>query len=168
MESRDTFKDLQFDGKPSGYRDFRRKTILAVSGLENWHLQGVQDKGLVSHVALYHKGIRALKEKKVCVRFPSTVPLDGWRLVCITVAGWARRDNGDSQVGYLLLIAESKMLKREQAKCWLVDWSSKKLKRAGRSSVAAERCLVRMFGCSRTFPSTHGRNAPKCQSKTIP
>ena len=30
------------------------------------------------------------------------------------------------------------MLKREQAKCWLVDWSSKKLKRAVRSSVAAE------------------------------
>lgn len=37
MESRDSFKDLQFDGKPSGYRDFRRKTILAVAGLENRH-----------------------------------------------------------------------------------------------------------------------------------
>ena len=70
--------------------------------------------------------------------FPSSVPIDDWRLVCITHAGWATRDNGDSQGGYLLLIAESKMLKREQAKCWLVDWSSKKLKRAVRSSVAAE------------------------------
>lgn len=37
MESKDTFRDLQFDGKPSGYRDFRRKTILAVAGLENRH-----------------------------------------------------------------------------------------------------------------------------------
>ena len=102
------------------------------------YLQGVQDKGLVSHVALYNKGIREMKEKKVCLRFPSSVPIDDWRLVCITDAGWATRDNGDSQGGYLLLIAESKMLKREQAKCWLVDWSSKKLKRAVRSSVAAE------------------------------
>ena len=37
MESKDTFRDLQFDGKPSGYRDFRRKTSLAVAGLENRH-----------------------------------------------------------------------------------------------------------------------------------
>ena len=41
------------------------------------YLQGVQDKGLVSHVALYNKGIREMKEKKVCLRFPSSVPIDG-------------------------------------------------------------------------------------------
>ena len=42
MESKDTFRDLQFDGRPSGYRDFRRKTILAVAGQENklTHLAG--------------------------------------------------------------------------------------------------------------------------------
>ena len=102
------------------------------------YLQGVQDKGLVSHVQLYNKGVREMKEKKVCLRFPSTVPISDWRLVCIADAGWATRDSGDSQGGYLLLIAESKMLDRERARCWLVDWSSKKLKRAVRSSVAAE------------------------------
>ena len=37
MEQKDTFRDLQFDGKPSGYRDFRRKTILAIAGLEEKH-----------------------------------------------------------------------------------------------------------------------------------
>ena len=35
------------------------------------YLQGVQDKGLVSHVALYNKGIREMKEKKVCLRSPA-------------------------------------------------------------------------------------------------
>lgn len=42
METKDTFRDLQFDGRPSGYRDFRRKTILAVAGQENKfsHLAG--------------------------------------------------------------------------------------------------------------------------------
>lgn len=38
MEQKDTFRDLQFDGKPSGYRDFRRKTILAIAGLEEKHV----------------------------------------------------------------------------------------------------------------------------------
>ncbi len=102
------------------------------------YLQGVQDKGFVSHVQLFNKSIRELKERKVCIRFPSTVPIEDWRVVCVCDAGWATRDNGDSQGGYLLLLAESKMLKRARAKCWLVDWSSKKLKRAVRSSVAAE------------------------------
>ena len=102
------------------------------------YLQGVQDKGLVSHVHLYNKGIREMKEHKVCLRFPSTVPVEDWRLICISDAGWATRENGDSQGGYLLLLAESKMLKRERARCWLVDWSSKKMKRMVRSSVAAE------------------------------
>ena len=102
------------------------------------YLQGVQDKGLVSHVQLYNKGVRELKEKKVCLRFPSTVPIEDWSVVYIADAGWATRDNGDSQGGYLLLLCESKMLERKRAKCWLVDWASKKLKRAVRSSVAAE------------------------------
>ena len=69
---------------------------------------------------------------------PGTVPISDWPLVCIADAGWATRDSGDSQGGYLLLIAESAMLDRKHAQCWLVDWSSKKLKRAVRSSVAAE------------------------------
>ena len=102
------------------------------------YLQGVQDTGKVAHVHMYNKSVREMKEKKVCVRFPSTVPIEDWRLICVCDAGWATRENGDSQGGYLLLLCESKMLKREQAKCWLVDWSSKKLKRAVRSSVAAE------------------------------
>ena len=42
MEGKDTFRDLQFDGRPSGYRDFRRKVILAVAGQEDKlaHLAG--------------------------------------------------------------------------------------------------------------------------------
>ena len=37
LDQRDSFKDLQFDGQPSGYRDFRRKTLLAVASLEDKH-----------------------------------------------------------------------------------------------------------------------------------
>lgn len=102
------------------------------------YLQGVQDKGFVSHVQLYKKSLRELKERKLCLKFPSTVPIEDWRLVCVCDAGWATRDNGDSQGGYLLLLAESKILTRARARSWIVDWSSKKLKRAVRSSVAAE------------------------------
>ena len=102
------------------------------------YLQGVQDKGSVSHVQLYNKCIRELKTKKVCLKFPSTVPVSNWRICCIADAGWATRHNGDSQGGYLLLLAESAILDRKPAKCWLIDWASKKLKRAVRSSVAAE------------------------------
>ena len=102
------------------------------------YLQGVQDKGSVSHVQLYNKCLRELKTKKVCLKFPSTVPISDWRIFCIADAGWATRHNGDSQGGYLLLLAESAILDRKPAKCWLIDWASKKLKRAVRSSVAAE------------------------------
>ena len=37
LDQKDTFKDLQFNGQPSGYRDFRRKTLLAVASLEDKH-----------------------------------------------------------------------------------------------------------------------------------
>eukprot|EP00435_Cladocopium_sp_Y103_P032040 s706_g8.t1 len=35
--SKDALKDISFDGRPSGYRDFRRKTLLAIAGLEDKH-----------------------------------------------------------------------------------------------------------------------------------
>ena len=35
MESKDVFRDLMFDGKPGGYRDFRRRVILGVASLED-------------------------------------------------------------------------------------------------------------------------------------
>ena len=33
-----SFRDLVFDGRPGNYREFRRKTILAVAGLEERHV----------------------------------------------------------------------------------------------------------------------------------
>ncbi|CAL1138301.1 unnamed protein product [Cladocopium goreaui] len=35
--SKDALNGITFDGKPSGYRDFRRKTLLAIAGLEDKH-----------------------------------------------------------------------------------------------------------------------------------
>ena len=102
------------------------------------YLQGAQDKGTVSDVLLYNKALREMKERKVCLRFPSTIPISRWRIICIADAGWQKRQNGESQGGYILCLADADILERRRAACWLIDWSSKKLKRVVRSSGAAE------------------------------
>ena len=102
------------------------------------YLQGVQSQGTVAHVEMYNKALREMKERKLVLRFPSNIPIDQWRILCISDAGWKKRANGDSQGGFLLCLTNPKMLAREQAPVWLIDWASKKLKRAIRSSVAAE------------------------------
>ena len=42
MDTKDSFRELAFDGKPSNYRDFRRRVILSVAALEDksQHLAG--------------------------------------------------------------------------------------------------------------------------------
>ena len=102
------------------------------------YLQGMQDKGCVSHVQLYNKALREMKERRICMKFPSDVPIESWRIMAIADAGWGTRGNGESQGGYVLCLCNSPMLEQKPATCWIVDWSSKKLRRAVRSSVAAE------------------------------
>jgi len=102
------------------------------------YLQGMQDKGCVSHVQLFNKAIREMKERRICLKYPSGVPIDSWRIMAVADAGWGTRGNGESQGGYVLCLCESPMLEQKPATCWIVDWSSKKLRRAVRSSVAAE------------------------------
>ena len=102
------------------------------------YLQGMQDKGCVSHVQLFNKAIREMKERRICLRYPSEVPIDSWRIMAVADAGWGTRGNGESQGGYVLCLCNSPMLEQKPATCWIVDWSSKKLRRAVRSSVAAE------------------------------
>lgn len=92
------------------------------------YLQGVQDKGTVSHITMFNKALREMKERRITIKFPSNVPIDQWRIICIGDAGHAKRANGDSQGG----------CDRKQAPMWLVDWASKKLKRVVKSSTAAE------------------------------
>ena len=102
------------------------------------YLQGMQDKGLVSHVQLYNKALREMKERKFCLKFPSHVPIKDWGIIAIADAGWGTRGNGESQGGYFLCLAAKPILEQQPATCWIVDWTSKKLRRAVRSSVAAE------------------------------
>ena len=102
------------------------------------YLQGMQDKGTVSHVQLFNKAIREMKQNKICLKFPSDVPMESWRIMAVSDAGWGTRGNGESQGGYILCLTNSAMLEQKPATCWIVDWSSKKLRRAVRSSVAAE------------------------------
>eukprot|EP00435_Cladocopium_sp_Y103_P055859 s19_g18.t1 len=102
------------------------------------YLQGVQDKGQVSHVQLYNKALREMKERRVCLQFPSHVAIEDWCIVCISDSGWGTRSSGESQGGYVLCLAHKDILERKRAPCWIIDWSSKKLKRMVRSSVAAE------------------------------
>ena len=42
IESKEVFRDLTYDGKPSGCREFRRKVVLSVASLEekSVHLAG--------------------------------------------------------------------------------------------------------------------------------
>lgn len=79
-----------------------------------------------------------MKQQKVTIRFPSNIPIEQWRLVCISDAGHAKRANGDSQGGYLMGISTPAMRERRIAPLMLIDWSSKKLKRVVRSSTASE------------------------------
>ena len=87
---------------------------------------------------MFNKACRELKERKLCLRFPSTVPTPLGVILCIADAGWGTRENGDSQGGYLLCLTTPEIFERKRSTCWLVDWSSKKLRRKVRSSVAAE------------------------------
>ena len=102
------------------------------------YLQGVQDNATVSHVAMFNKACREMKARKVCLRFPSNVPIAAWRILCIADAGWCTREDGDSQGGYLLCLTTQAIFDRKRCPCWLIDWSSKKLRRKVRSSAAAE------------------------------
>ena len=102
------------------------------------YLQGVQDKGTVSHIHLYNKAIREMKAQKMCLQFPSHVKVEDWRIVCFADAGWCTRENGDSQGGYVLTLSNPTFFEHKVAPCWIIDWSSKKLRRVVRSSVAAE------------------------------
>ena len=70
--------------------------------------------------------------------FPSSVPIEDWRIICVSDAGWCTRTNGQSQGGYLLRLAHKDILDQKPAPCWVVDWSSKKLRQVVRSSIAAE------------------------------
>ena len=101
------------------------------------YLQGVQDRATVSHLALYNKAVREMKQRKVCLRFPP-IPLEDWRLLAVTDAGWGVRESGESQGGLLLCLCEKRVLDREPGATWIIEWSSKKLRRVVRSSTAAE------------------------------
>eukprot|EP00438_Fugacium_kawagutii_P033822 Skav235831 [mRNA] locus=scaffold1931:222076:230114:- [translate_table: standard] len=102
------------------------------------YLQGVQANATVSHIELYNKALREMKEKKIVMRFPSNIPIEDWRIICISDAGHAKRANGDSQGGYLLGLTNKLMRDRKMAPMWLVDWARKKLQRVVRSSTASE------------------------------
>ena len=102
------------------------------------YLQGIQDKGTVAHIQMYNKAVREMKENKICLRFPSKIPIEQWRILCFADAGWNTRANGESQGGYILCLSSPDIFKYKQSRTWIVDWASKKLRRVVRSSVAAE------------------------------
>ena len=86
------------------------------------YLQGAQDKGTVAHVQMYNKACREMKERKVCLRFPSNISDSQWRILCIADAGWGTRGNGESQGGYIPMPYYPRDVWKETDKglgCWL-------------------------------------------------
>ena len=100
-------------------------------------LQGVQDQARVQHLALYNKAVREMKQQKVCLRFP-VLPIERWRLLVVTDAGWGVRESGESQGGLLVCLCDKDVLDQRRGVTWIIEWSSKKLRRVVRSSTAAE------------------------------
>ena len=101
------------------------------------YLQGVQDNATIAHLSLYNKAVREMKSRKLSLRFPS-IPLERWRLLAITDAGWCVRASGESQGGMLVCICDQDVLEQKEGTAWLIEWTSKKLRRVVRSSTAAE------------------------------
>ena len=60
------------------------------------YLQGTQDKAQVLHLTMYNKAVREMKKRRLSLKFPS-IPVKDWRLLAVTDAGWAVRENGESQ-----------------------------------------------------------------------
>ena len=105
------------------------------------YLQGIQDKGDKGHVSdvlMFNRALREMKHHKICLKFPSNIPIESWRIIAIADAGWGKRANGEFQGGYILGLTTQEMFEHKEARVWIVDWSSKKLRRVVRSSVAAE------------------------------
>ena len=100
-------------------------------------LQGTQDQARVLHLTLYNKAVREMKKRRVSLRFPS-IPVEEWRLLAVTDAGWGVRENGESQGGLVLCLCERKVLEQQLGTTWIIEWASKKLRRVVRSSTAAE------------------------------
>ena len=101
------------------------------------YLQGVQDKARVHHLSLYNKAVREMKQQKVCLKFP-VLPIERWRIPVVTDAGWGVRESGESQGGLLVCICDKDVLAQRRGVTWIIEWSSKKLRRIVRSSTAAE------------------------------
>ena len=76
------------------------------------YLQGTQDKALVAHLDMYNKAVRELKTRKATLKFP-VVPIERWRLLAVTDAGWGVRANGESQGGLVLCLCDKEVLERK-------------------------------------------------------
>ena len=102
--------------------------------------QATMDKALVQDLLEANKDLRFLKTcADIKLIFECLPRLPQWRIGCYSDASWASRPDGSSQGGYLVFVAGPEDFSSGKTMVLnILDWSSRKLDRKCRSSLAAE------------------------------
>ena len=106
--------------------------------METSLVQGHNNGTLVKHLAQANKLLRAAHEFSDTALVITSIPLERLTWVAFGDAGWGVREDGSSQGGTIVIAADSELLQGKETNISIHEWSSYKLKRVCRSSLAAE------------------------------
>ena len=91
----------------------------------------VQSKAKISDIVQANKILRQAKNNKLQIKFPK-LDIPSMKLAVYHDASYANLHDGGSQGGYIIFLYD------DQFNCCPISWSSKRIKRVVRSTLAAE------------------------------
>jgi histone deacetylase 1/2 len=100
-------------------------------------LQGEIETATVDTLLRANKLVREAKATTTSVDVKG-INFDHMQVLCYSDAGWANRPNGGSQGAYIILLTTCSVLDNQPGDLVLLDWSSSKLPRVAKSTLAAE------------------------------